>query len=913
MGRQTGYLFGFNAGVISKEMLQRVDLAATKVAAEIQTNMLPRVLGAAVFRPGTQYLFETHESDSGRLIPFVFNTTERALIELTKTGNTRFIVDEVPIARVATSTSIANGTFTSNLASWTDSDEAGATSDWLTGGFMRLLGTGGTRAIRDQNVSVAVGDQNKEHGLRIVIAQGPVYFSVGTTAGGAELLAEQTLGTGIHSLAVTPTGANMHLRFSWDGTYPVLVDSIAVEAAGNVVITNPWNTNTKMRAVQFAQSGDVIYCAQRNHKQRKIERRSQRSWSIVEYQPIDGPFRPENVSSTTIDPSGTSGSITLTASRALFSSGHVGSVWRITHGQSRYVGTASAADQFIGPIRVSGLARADLDGGSLQRAFRVQVTFSGGADMTVTLQRAFGTPTQWVDFENYPASGGNIDKQIADGRSNEIIFYRLGVKTGDYTSGTADLLLRYVNQSQSGLVRITAVASATSATADVLSQLGDPGATRLWNEPEWSDARGWPGAVTLFDGRLWWGGFDKTYGSISDAFEAFDEEFEGDAGPIIRSIANGPFERVIWMLGAIRLLCGTASEEVSIRASSFDEPLTPGDFTARSASQRGSAEDLPAIRIDSLAVFVQRNLKRVYQMGYSVESQDYVSSDLTRLAPEICEPGIVAIAAQRQPDTRIWFVLSDGTAACLLYERDDDATAWVKVTMSGLIKDVTVLPGNDEDDVYFTVRRVINGNPLFTVEKLAKLSEVVGGTLNKVMDGHVVYSGGSTTTISGLDHLIGRKVVVWADGAPVHTQDNMLTVDGDGEIELASPVTNAVVGLPYDGQFLSARLNYGGALGAAIGKPQKIAGAYLLMKDVGPAGIKVGQSLSTLFNLPATYEGRATTATEVIASYTHDLFPGGGFDRNARLAFEVKSPFPATLLGVAVDIETGEGIEAQRG
>jgi len=56
--------------------------------------------------------------------------------------------------------------------------------------------------------------------------------------------------------------------------------------------------------------------------------------------------------------------------------------------------------------------------------------FSG----TITLQRSFDDGLTWKDIENYTADEETmIDAPVAG------IFYRLGIKTGNYTSGTANV------------------------------------------------------------------------------------------------------------------------------------------------------------------------------------------------------------------------------------------------------------------------------------------------------------------------------------------------------------------------------------------------------------------------------------------------------------------------------------------
>lgn len=894
MGRQTGYLFGFNAGIVSEEALQRVDQQVTRIAGEEQVNLIPRVLGAAYMRPGSQYLFGTKGGLQTRLIPFTFNVSTKALLELAPDGTMRPIVNDEVVSRVAVSTTISNGGFDSDLTGWTDADEGGAASAWATGGYMQLTGTGATRAVRYQSVTVAVGDQGKEHGARIVVKRGPVIFSIGTTTGGVEVLEDQFLGEGEHSIAFTPTVGTVYIRLSADRSYPVLVDSIAIEGAGDVTIPTPYTSIDQINRIQFEQSGDIIYLAESGAPPRKIERRSNRSWGLSRYMPIDGPFNNENVTETSITPSATSGQVTLTASRPLFKSGHVGALWQMTHGGQYINQTLAALDAASDAVNITGTFAAE-------RTFGVTITPDGSWSGTWRVQRAFGAPVGWSDTATFGAGSYN-NQALVDTFTNAVTFYRVIVEA--YTAGSIQVEIQYANAQQVGVVQISAVASATSATAQVLKALGQVDSTPIWREGAWSDVREWPGAVALYDGRLWWGGKDRVYGSISDAYESFDLELEGDAGPIIRNVGSRGFERVLWILGLQRLIVGTAAEEISIRASNFDEPLTPTQFTARSASQRGSAEGIQAVRVDSIGIFAQRNRRRVYEMLYVVEAQDYASNDITRFVPEICEPGIVSAAVQRQPDTRVWFVLSDGTAALLLYERQEEALAWIKIEMTGAdIESVVVLPGDEEDDVYLTVNR----NSVRSIEKMAKLSEVVGGTLNKVMDGHVVYSGSPTTTITGLDHLEGLDVVVWADGAVLHDQGDMKTVSS-GQITIASS-SDVVVGVPYEGRFRSARLNYGAQLGVSLGKPQKITGAYLIMKDVGWEGVEVRSEGASWSGLPATYEGRPLTAGEVVGEYIHDLgVPGGGFRRDTQFEFRCAAPYPATFLGVSLDIETGEGL-----
>ena len=74
-------LYSLNSGVVSDLALARVDLARLRVAAEVQENLMPTVLGPARFRPGTEYLVRTQDDIAPFGIPFVVNTAIKALVD----------------------------------------------------------------------------------------------------------------------------------------------------------------------------------------------------------------------------------------------------------------------------------------------------------------------------------------------------------------------------------------------------------------------------------------------------------------------------------------------------------------------------------------------------------------------------------------------------------------------------------------------------------------------------------------------------------------------------------------------------------------------------------------------------------------------------------------------------------------
>ena len=228
----------FNRGLVSRLGLARADIARLAMAAEVMVNWIPRVLGSMMLRPGMEFLASSKDNAQAVHLPFVFSNTDKAKVELTNQA-LRVWVDDAVVTRASVSSAVTNGTFDSDLSTWTDADEVGGTSAFAAGGFMSLVGNGTAFAIRRQSVLVNAVDQNVVHGLHIIIERGPVVLRIGTTAGDDDLLSETSLDTGAHSLAVTPTGVQMFIEFKQRLLRIVLVDSCVIEAAGDMVGENP--------------------------------------------------------------------------------------------------------------------------------------------------------------------------------------------------------------------------------------------------------------------------------------------------------------------------------------------------------------------------------------------------------------------------------------------------------------------------------------------------------------------------------------------------------------------------------------------------------------------------------------------------------------------------------------------------
>lgn len=896
MPRESVPLVAFNRGIVSRLGLARVDVKRISLAAQTQDNWLPRVLGSMMLRPGRQYIDNTASNAATRLLRFVFGTTDTALLELTDSV-LRILIDDVPLARPAVTSAVTNGNFTSNLNDWTDNDEAGGASTWVAPGYMQLLGNGMARAIRDQQVSVTGANIGVEHALRIEIARGPVSVRVGSSSGGEQYVQETVLETGTHSLSFTPTG-DFHIRFFSPLERAVWVNSCNVEGAGEVTLPTPW-AEADLGNVRIEQSADVVYVACSGMQQRRIERRGTRpqarGWSVVLYQSPDGPFDIENITPVTLAASALSGNITLTASQPMFRSGHVGALFSLTS-QGQQVSATSAVTGGVTPsIRVTGVDD--------ERVFSLIIT-GNASSSTVDLQRSYDDAT-WANVGSLTSYTTDTSGPVNDGFDNQVVFYRLRI-SNRVAPDSITMTLMIGSGSVRGIARVTAFTSNVVVDAEVIAAMGGTAATEFWQEGMWSDVNGWPSAVRLHEGRLWWAGQNRVWGSVSDSFDSFDETVEGDSGPINRSIGAGPVDTINWILAVQRIILGADGAELSIRSSSFDEPITPTNFHLKAPSTQGSGQ-VDAVQVDQSGYFVNRSGRRLYELNFDIKNYDYTSDDATKLVPDLCATGIVRIDVQRQPETRVHCVLADGTVAMLLVDKIEDIKGWFTISTDGEIEDVCVLPalsGDIDDQVYYVVKRTIDGSEVRFIEKWAQEADCVGGDLCMLADAFVTYTGSATTTITGLGHLEGEQVVVWADGADVGTDDEtdpenwtqIYTVNG-GQITLAAAASNVVVGLPYEARFKSAKL------GQALNRHKAIEHLGLVMADVHRKGLRYGRDFDYLDNMPEIESG-ADVTDEVRADYDEEpvVFPGT-WGTDERLCLLGAAPRPVTVLAAIPDLE----------
>lgn len=264
----------FTAGEISPRLRGRTDISRYYNGVETLRNCIPFVHGGATRRPGSTFVAETkYSSKESRLLEFSFSTTQNYVLELGDQYCRPFRArGQVVLTGVAVSAATK-----ANPCEIT----TGAAHGLTTGDRVVLTGIIGMTELNNREFVATV-----------------------TSA--------TTFTIGIDSSTYTTyvAGGTMNKIYEF---------------------ATPW-LEAELPDVKYTQSADVLYMVHPDYKQRKITRTAHTAWSVASIDFLDGPYLDINTTATTITPSGTSGSITLTASTGIFTSTDVGRLVRIKEG-----------------------------------------------------------------------------------------------------------------------------------------------------------------------------------------------------------------------------------------------------------------------------------------------------------------------------------------------------------------------------------------------------------------------------------------------------------------------------------------------------------------------------------------------------------------------------------------------------
>ena len=475
---------------------------------------------------------------------------------------------------------------------------------------------------------------------------------------------------------------------------------------------------------------------------------------------------------------------------------------------------------------------------------------------------------------------------------------------------------RLVNFSN-GYAKITAFNSATNVDATVRDDFDNTSAVTNWKLGAFSDTTGHPSTVSFFEQRLVFAGTDTEpqtlYFSKSGDYENMTTGTAADDA-MVYTIASNQVNRIRYLKSQRTLLIGTTGGEFTVSADGTNAAVTPTNITIQKQSSYGTA-NVDAITAGNATLFLQKAKRKIRELQYNFDSDGYVAPDLTILNDIVTKSGINEMAYQQEPDSILWCVRDDGVFAGLTYQRSENVVAWhqhklggtfgtgASATGYGVVESVASISGTlTEDELWVIVKRTINGATKRYVECFADFDfDETTSTDFRFLDSHLTYSGGATTTLSGLSHLEGQVVSILADGA-THADKTV----SSGSITLDRSVTSAVVGLNYDSILQTMRIEGGAAEGTAQGKTKRISKVVLRLFET--VGVKVGPSLTSLETIPfRTTSSALGSPVDTLLAGDKEIEFRDDYNTDGFIFVKQDQPLPLSVLAIFPTVVTSDG------
>ena len=669
-----------------------------------------------------------------------------------------------------------------------------------------------------------------------------------------------------------------YIRFIKDGA--VLKNGSTV-----VELSSPYSAK-ELADLKFVQCADVMTLVHPDHPVYELKRIRTAEFTLTqkyfEYPPMLDPNLNDNL---TLTPSGVSGTVTLTASGAVFASGNVGGYFELVHTRrTNEISIDFKADGTSGSLEVYGYW-----------TFTTHGTWTG----VVTLQRSYDGGSTWGDYRTW-SSAKDSNTSDSGEETGDGVLYR--VKMSDYEqSGTGTLqlcrcLLVNPDFTRTGVVKITAVESATKATGTVVKRLGGTGATTEWLEGAFSDRRGYPRAVAYFEDRMVFGGTNTKpqtiWGSKTGDWDNYLLGTGEDAAWEFK-LASDTVNTICWLCQHDALIIGTSDSEWILGANR-DSSVTASAFRTKRTSVYGAA-GIAALLVGEVVLFVQQGRRKVREYVYSWEKEGYNAPDMTVLADHISRGSIKETALQQLPDTIFWCVLDSGTIAALTYEREQEVVGWQRITTNGKILSCCVIPAGDENKVYWAVER--NGVRCIEEMQSRNFESIVKCFY---VDSGVTVTGSGLTEIGGLGHLEGMTVQVLADGAVQREK-----VVENGKIRLDQPANRVTAGLSYTSEMSPMPIEIDAGNGSSSLRRKSIGELRIRVYDSVGGQAKTGsgdwQTIISRDVLGDNLDRAIGEKTEVVR-----LNMLGGYEEATDIRIRQKEPLPLNVTAIAVNFEIHE-------
>jgi len=655
---------------------------------------------------------------------------------------------------------------------------------------------------------------------------------------------------------------NQYIRFYKD-------DGQITSGGSAYEISSPYTT-AQLFDLKFAQSADVMYICNENHPVKKLSRTGHTSWTLADVDFTDGPYLDSNTSSTTMTPSGTTGSITITASSSTFVSTDVDRFINFSNGYAKITAFTSATV-------VSATVENDFDNttavtdwklGAFSTTtgfprcvsfFEQRLVFAGTSNQPQTM---FFSKSG--DYENMTSGTNDDDAMIYTIASNQVNAIQalkatrtLIVMTtgGEYavSSGAAQDAITPTNinirkQSNYGSSGVDALSIGNATiflqrarrkirelaynfdtdgyTAPDLTILADhiseSGLTDMSYQQEpysvvWAvRADGQMAGLTynrlenvvawhrhIFGGKSDTG---KTVKQQKISFTANSTNVNTTSNQITitgHGLATGD---QVYYYAASNKIGGLSNSKVyyviNVDANNIKLAISTANASANTAISLTSAPGSDTTQFIYQGVNINNNILFVSAHGFKSGNHIFYKNSGTAISG-LSEN--TKYFVEKIDDNQIQLYSDEARETVVNLTSAHSSEQTDKILTHAKVESVACIDGDgEEDQVWVIVQRYINGATKRYVEYFTPFEFNEDLTAFHFLDSGLNYTGGETSTLSGLTHLEGEVVDIIGEGSV----QNSKTVSS-GSINLDTAIEEAQVGLLYSSDLQTMRLDEG--------------------------------------------------------------------------------------------------------
>lgn len=707
---------------------------------------------------------------------------------------------------------------------------------------------------------------------------------------------------------------------------------------GSVEVSTPY-TLSDLPGLKFVQSTDTLFITGGGIAPQALKRHSETSWSIGPIAFKDGPYLDVNITPTSLKPSGLGNPVPdMTSNTApsgtVSASNNSTAAWQVfnrSEGKVVLSGGASGWVQyrFASPVVIDAyMLQAPNDNSQnddMPWQWNIEASNDGsnwtildtqdGQDTWASnewRQYAFHNETAFSYYRlSFKQGGGSNGDNSAIG---QIVFHQAGqdqtafnlvassaagVNGGSgFQSSDVGRHIRF--RGSDGFWRWFKIVSRSSSTVVRVQLYGqallDTKAQTAWRLGAWSGTTGWPETVGWHKSRLAFAGTleepQKVWESQTEDFTNFGVSHVLEASDAVTAgILSGQVNRIQWLVDDNDLIVGTSKAVRAVGKATDQDPFGPENVEQRPETNFG-ANSVSPIKVGSVLLYFGPYGTDMREMAYDFGADGRVSQSVSEVQSHLFRPGISGACYQQYPDSIIWAWDKQGSVVGFTYERQQQVYGMHRHDFGGPVECLADLTGSGSDEVWLIVRRTINGATRRYIEIMQRPFQ--DGAAEKAwhLDCAALYSGVPANTVTGLSHLEGEEVVLFADGT-----DYPATVDG-GEVSLPNGQTaeDILIGLNVTAQAKTLPYPIAAQDGSALGRKMRVDSCQIAVQQTGSlrAGSEDGYLDELVYYRAGDPSGEpAPLRSGVLNQCVETRWQDGG-----QLALEVSGGKPSTILAI---------------